>query len=156
MNSDVTLFQYCAKLIIFSADKSAVLLARRQGEADYDGVFSFIGGKTETTDGSLLSGIKREKAEEIGREAKVKICWTMSCHQVWFQKSNGKTMVLPHHVGIYEGGTIRLNPNEYAEYRWVPVAEIDDLKPKVENIPDAVHAAQRLLAMLNEEDLTEV
>lgn len=154
--NDPTLFQYCAKLIIFSADKTSVLLAKRKGEADYDGVFSFVGGKTETTDGSLLNGIKREKTEEIGAEAKVKICWTMSCYQAWFQKSNGMTMVLPHHVGIYEGGDIKLNSNEYAEYRWVPIAELSSLEPKVENVPEAVQAAQRLLAMLTHDDFTEV
>lgn len=154
--NDPTLFQYCAKLIIFSADKSAVLLARRKGEADYDGVFSFVGGKTETTDGSLLAGIEREKAEEIGALAKVKICWTMSCYQMWFQKANGMTMVLPHHVGVYEGGDVQLNPNEYAEYRWVPIAELGVLEPKIENIPVAVKAAQRLLDVLTPKDFAVV
>lgn len=154
--NDTTLFQYCAKLIIFSADKSAVLLARRKGEADYDGTFSFIGGKTETTDGSLLAGIKREKTEEIGESAKVRVCWTMSCYQTWFQKANGMTVVLPHHVGIYEGSDIQLNPDEYAEYQWVPLAELNALQPKIDNIPDAVKAAQRLLEILEPEDFESV
>ena len=46
---NTTLFQYCQKLIILSADKSQVLLTKRKGEADYDGVYSFIGGKMENT-----------------------------------------------------------------------------------------------------------
>jgi len=154
--NDPTLFQYCAKLIIFSADKSAVLLARRKGEADYDGTFTFIGGKTETTDGSLLAGIAREKVEEIGPDAKIKVCWTMSCFQVWFQKQNGQVVALPHHVAIFEGGNIQLNPGEYDAYKWVPVAELNTFEPKIANIPDAVSAAQRLLAVLEPADFVVV
>lgn len=153
---DTTLFQYCPKLIIFSADRSAVLLAKRKGEADYDGTFSFVGGKSETTDGRLLAAIKREKTEEIGSAAKVKVCWTMSCFQAWFQKASGQSMVLPHHVAIYQGGDIQLNEGEYAEFRWVPIAELDALMPKVENIPAAVAAAQRLLPVLNDDDFEEI
>jgi hypothetical protein len=55
---DTTLFQYCQKLIILSADKTKVLLAKRKGEADYDGIYSFIGGKMETTDGCRLPSSK--------------------------------------------------------------------------------------------------
>lgn len=154
--NDTTLFQYCAKLIIFSADKSAVLLARRKGEADYDGTFTFVGGKTETTDGSLLAGIQREKNEEIGESAKVKVCWTMSCYQAWFQKASGQALVLPHHVAVFQGGDIQLNPDEYAEYKWVPLAELDAFEPKIANIPGAVLAAQRLLAILQPDDFTSI
>lgn len=57
---DTTHFQYCQKLVVLSQDLDKVLLARRKGEADYDGVFSFIGGKMEMTDESLLAGMKRE------------------------------------------------------------------------------------------------
>ena len=63
---DTTLFQYCQKIVIFSKDGTSVLLAKRRGEADYDGVFSFIGGKLESTDGGLVQGLQREKDEEIG------------------------------------------------------------------------------------------
>jgi len=42
----------------------AVLLAKRAGEADYDGTWSFIGGKMETTDATLVAGMQREKNEE--------------------------------------------------------------------------------------------
>ena len=51
--SSASLFQYCQKLIVLSEDKTQVLLAKRKGEADYDGVYSFIGGKMETTDESM-------------------------------------------------------------------------------------------------------
>ena len=73
---DTTLFQYCQKIVLFSQDGSAVLLARRRGEADYDGVFSFIGGKLESTDGGLVNGLRREKNEEIGSAAKIAVVTT--------------------------------------------------------------------------------
>lgn len=69
--SDTTFFQYCQKLVILSADTQRVLLARRSGEADYDVTYSFIGGKMETTDASILDGMKREKDEEIGANTRV-------------------------------------------------------------------------------------
>jgi ADP-ribose pyrophosphatase YjhB (NUDIX family) len=49
------------------------LLAKRKGEADFDGVFSFIGGKMETTDETLLAGMQREKNEEVGDEVRLRI-----------------------------------------------------------------------------------
>ncbi|HSW66148.1 MAG TPA: NUDIX domain-containing protein [Bacillota bacterium] len=153
---DPLLFHYCPKQVVFSKDLKSVLLAKRAGEADYDGVFSFIGGKTETTDGGLLAGLKREKDEEIGAEAKLKICWSMSCYQTWFVKSNGKTMVLPHHVAIHTGGDIKINPDEYSECRWVPVADIDIFEPLIGTTPAAVHAALRLLPILTDDDFDEI
>ena len=53
------LFQYIQKLVVLSSDRQSVLVAKRKGEADYDGTFSFIGGKMETTDESLIAGMKR-------------------------------------------------------------------------------------------------
>ena len=67
------LFQYCQKIIVLSKDRRAVLLAKRKGEADYDGTYSFIGGKMVTSDKTIIDGIKREKDEEIGRATIVKI-----------------------------------------------------------------------------------
>jgi NADH pyrophosphatase NudC (nudix superfamily) len=127
-------------------------LAKRAGEADYDGVFSFIGGKTEVTDG----GLQREKDEEIGPDAKLKICWKMSCFQTWYVKKNGNAMVLPHHVAIYQGGDIKINPGEYSEYRWVPIAEIDTFEPQIETTAEATHAALRLLTILKDDDFDEI
>ena len=148
-------FHYCPKLIVFSKDKQSVLLARRAGEADYDGVYTFIGGKTETTDGDLLTGLKREKDEEIGKYAKLKVCYLMSCYQVWYTKKNGNSMILPHHIAIYQGGKIQLNPDEYDDYKWVPLEEIDNFA-KIPANPPAVKAAVRFLSMLTDEDFVEI
>jgi hypothetical protein len=130
-------------------------MARRAGEADYDGVYTFIGGKTETTDGGLLAGLKREKDEEIGPEARLKVCYLMSCYQVWYTKKNGNSMILPHHIAIYQEGEIKLNPAEYDDYKWVPVAEVDKFAQIPANVP-AIKAAVRFLPILTDEDFVEI
>lgn len=155
MQDPTLFFHYCPKIIVFSRDKKSVLLARRAGEADYDGVYSFIGGKTETTDGGLLEGLKREKDEEIGPDVRLKICYMMSCYQVWYTKKNGNSMVLPHHIAIYQGGDVRLNPDEYDDYRWVPVDDIEEHVQIPANAP-AVRAAVRLLSILQDSDFVEI
>ena len=65
---DPTLFQYCQKIAVLSNDRTSVLLCRRRGEADYDGVFSFIGGKLEVTDEDRIPGRARgHTLENINR-----------------------------------------------------------------------------------------
>ncbi len=155
MKNDPLFFHYCPKLIVFSKDKQSILMARRAGEADFDGVYTFIGGKTETTDGSLAEGLRREKNEEIGPDAKLKVCYKMSCYQVWYTKKNGNSMVLPHHIAVYQGGDIKLNPDEYDDYKWIPVADIEEYAQIPENVP-AVQQAARFLPMLNDEDFVEI
>ena len=143
MSTDVTLFQYCQKLVILSADKQTVLLAKRKGEADYDGTYSFIGGKMETADEGLLAGMKREKDEEIGQTATVRVL-PDETYNVFFRKKDGNAMVVPHVAGVYVSGEIKLN-DEYSDYRWVPLAEMDGFEPKIQNIPQLTRwAAQKL------------
>ena len=144
MSTDTTLFQYCQKLVILSADRQSVLLAKRKGEADYDGTYSFIGGKMETTDEDLLAGMKREKDEEIGQASKVKVL-PDETYNVLFRKNDGNAMVVPHIAGIYVSGEIILN-DEYSDYRWVPLTEIDSFEPKIPNIPELAQWAARKLA----------
>ena len=132
-----------------------MLLARRAGEADYDGVYSFIGGKTETTDSDLVTGLKREKDEEIGPDVRLKVCYMMSCYQVWYTKKNGNSMILPHHIAIYQGGEIKLNADEYDDYKWVPVEQIETYVQIPANAP-AVRAAVRYLPILTDKDFVEI
>lgn len=66
-------FQYCQKIVIFSPDLKKVLLCKRKGENDYDGIYSFIGGKMESSDEDIVSAMEREKNEEIGEDFKVKL-----------------------------------------------------------------------------------
>ena len=95
------LFQYCQKIVVLSHDQKSVLLAKRNGEADYDGVFSFIGGKKETTDRSIIDGIKREKDEEIGTGTRIKIA-PNETYNLLFRKKDGNSMILPHIAAIYK------------------------------------------------------
>lgn len=144
-----TLFQYCQKLVILSEDKTKVLLAKRQGEADYDGTYTFIGGKMETTDASILAGMKREKDEEIGGSATIKIL-PNETYNLLFRKKDGNSMIIPHIAGIFVSGKIQLN-DEYSDYKWVPIAELETFKPKIENIPQITQwAIQKLSAPIDD------
>lgn len=143
MNDPKYLFQYCQKLVVFSKDWQSVLLARRSTEADYDGAFSFIGGKLETSDVSLADGLGRETSEEIGPAAVIEVYLGVS-HNLLFRKKDGNSMILPHYLAHYLGGGIVLNKTEYSEYRWMPVGKLEALEPKIDNIPACVHWAQAL------------
>ena len=54
-------------------------------------------------------------------------------------------MVLPHTAGIYLSGDIHLS-DEYSEYQWVPIAELENFEPKIENIPQLVAWAIKKLS----------
>lgn len=148
------LFQYCQKLIILSADKQSVLLAKRKGEADYDGTFSFIGGKMETTDADMITGMKREKNEEIGTNAKVKIL-PYETYNVFFRKKDGNSMILPHIAGIFVSGNIVIN-EEYSEYKWVPIAELDSFEPKIANITEFTNWALQKIISTDDAKFVEI
>ncbi len=134
--SETTHFQYCQKLVVIDPATDSVLLARRTGEADYDGIYSLIGGKMETTDSSILDAIRREKEEEIGTAAIVLLAEDVS-YNVLFTKKDGNSMVLPHFYAEYEGGEITLN-DEYSDYLWMPTRQLHSFEPMIETIPEAV------------------
>lgn len=125
-------FLYCQKIVVFSKDHTKVLLCKRQGEADYDSLFSFIGGKMERTDESILAGLTREKNEEVGLSFKIKIMLDLSINE-HFVRKDGNPMILPHYFAEHEGGEIVLS-DEYSEYKWVSLAELEDFQPKIPNI----------------------
>jgi 8-oxo-dGTP pyrophosphatase MutT (NUDIX family) len=149
-----TLFQYCQKLVILSADKKSVLLAKRKGEADYDGVFSFIGGKMETSDPTILAGMKREKDEEIGTEVTVRIL-PNETYNLLFRKKDGNCMILPHIPGIFVSGNITLN-DEYSEYKWVPLDSLSLFEPKIENIPTVAQWAAHKVSNALDQQFVEI
>jgi ADP-ribose pyrophosphatase YjhB (NUDIX family) len=152
--SDKTLFQYCQKIVLFSESGDAVLLARRKGEADFDGTFSFIGGKMETTDGGIAEGIKREKTEEIGKDAEVYV-YTRVSYNEYFIKASGQAMVLPHYYAEYRGGEIELN-DEYSEYAWVKLSELHDFQPKISTIEPAALKALDIKKIANKSDMVRI
>ena len=143
-------FQYCQKIIVLSKDLTQVLLCKRKGENDFDEVFSFIGGKMEVTDETILAGLTREKNEEVGEDFKINIYPTYSTN-ISFRKKDGNTMILPHYLAIYQNGEINLN-EEYSEYRWVPISEIDSFEPKIPTILSVLTKILDLEKMTKETD----
>ena len=51
-------------------------------------------------------------------------------------------MVLPHYYARFIGGEIMLN-DEYSEYRWVNLRELDQFEPKIETVAPMVEAVQK-------------
>lgn len=152
---DKTRFQYCPKLVIFDHAAKSVLLARRQGEKDYNQVYSFIGGKVEVTDKTILEGIKREKNEEIGKRAIILAAPYLS-YNVAFKKQDGSSMILPHIYSEYHGGEIQLNQQEYSDYQWVPTSELRTFEPKINTVLEAVGWALKLSAIINRDQLMKL
>lgn len=143
-------FQYCQKIVVFSNDFKSVLLCRRKGENDYDGVYSFIGGKMETTDWSLMAGLEREKNEEVGAEFTIEVYPAFSTNLL-FAKKSGDMMVLPHYLARHVTGGITLS-DEYSDYKWLPITELSTFEPKVPNVPDTVWKLLALKDILLEQE----
>jgi ADP-ribose pyrophosphatase YjhB (NUDIX family) len=148
-------FQYCQKIVILSQDKTKILLCKRKGEADYDGIFSFAGGKMETTDGSLIEGLKREKDEEIGENFKIKLLQTFSLNKL-YKKKDGNTLILPHYLATHQTGEVTLNTEEYSEYQWVEINKLEEFEPKVSNIPDVIEELFKLEKIADEKDFITI
>jgi len=152
MNNN-TYFQYCQKLVVFNKDYSKVLLAKRKGEADYDGVYSFIGGKMETTDTDLRAGIRREVTEEIGTDVQIEVLLDFSFNE-FYRKKSGDSMVLPHHIARYLDGEIKLS-DEYSDFAWVNVDDIDKFEPKIDTVASIVKKCKKVIGYF-EDKFTEL
>lgn len=147
-------FQYCQKIVVFSKNNDEVLLCKRKGENDYDDVFSFIGGKMERGDKSIIDSIKREKDEEVGKAFKMKIYPNYSSN-VLFMKKDGSAMILPPYYGVYVGGPITLS-EEYSEYKWVKISQLQKFEPRIPTIPSIVKKLLRLIKIADEKDFVEI
>ncbi|NQZ84897.1 MAG: NUDIX hydrolase [Nanoarchaeales archaeon] len=143
-------FQYCQKIVILSKDKTKVLLAKRKGEEDFDGIYSFIGGKMETGDTSIISGLKREKDEEIGIDCKLNLFVNFS-HNLEYITNAEDYMILPHYLAIYESGEIKLN-EEYSDYKWIEISKLDNFEPKIKTILNVVNKILELEKISKEKD----
>ena len=141
-------FQYCQKLVIYSKDESSVLLCKRKDEADFDGAFSFIGGKMENTDSGIIDGLQREKDEEVGKDFNIKV-FPFFTTNIFFVKKDGSAMILPHFYAIHTAGDIVLN-EEYSEYVWVPLEDVDNFEPKINTISDVLHKMTILKKVIKE------
>jgi len=141
--------------VSFSEDWMSVLLVRRRSEADFDETFSFIGGKMEVTDQSIIAGLQREKNEEIGETASVRV-YTDSTHNVLFRKADGSSVILPHYLAQFRGGDIVLNLAEYSEFRWVHLEDLPSFEPKIENISEMVTWALGIKQSVKLADFVEI
>ncbi len=144
-------FTNCQKIVVFRNNNTEVLLAKRIREKDFDGVFSFIGGKMEITDGGIVEGLKREKDEEMGENFKVKV-YPVFNTMVYFVKADGSFMILPHYYARYESGEIKLN-EEYSEYKWVEVAKLAEFEPKIFSVELMTKNLLKLVGLIKEEEL---
>lgn len=147
-------FLYCQKIVVFSADENSVLLCKRKNETDYEATFSFIGGKMQVTDKTFVDGLRREKNEEVGERFKIKICPTYTTN-VLFRKKDGRFMILPHYYAVHIEGEIELG-EEYSEYKWVKLDELNDFEPKIPTIPTAVEKMQRVKNCLRNDDFVVI
>ena len=141
-------FQYCQKLVIYSKDESSVLLCKRKDEADFDGAFSFIGGKMENTDSGIIDGLQREKDEEVGKDFNIKV-FPFFTTNIFFVKKDGSAMILPHFYAIHTAGEVVLN-EEYSEYTWVSLEDVDNFEPKINTISDVLHKMTILKKVIKE------
>lgn len=151
---DIYAFQVCQKIVVFSQDRKSILLCKRKGEADYDGVFSFIGGKMEAGDTDLVQSLKREKSEEAGESFVIRILPTYTVN-LFFVKKDGSRMILPHYYALHESGEVVLN-DEYSEYQWVAIDGIDSFEPKIPTIPDAARQLMRLQPLVHDDELVRI
>ena len=147
-------FQNCQKIVIFSENNSKVLLAKRKSEIDYDGTYSFIGGKMEITDKDLVDGMRREKNEEIGKECRILLNPIYST-SFYYVKKDGSCMVLPHYYARFIKGDIKLN-DEYSEYKWININNLDTLEPKIPNIPEFAKRLLKLVPLMKDKEFIEI
>lgn len=139
-------FKYCQKLVVFSKNDSEILLCKRKGEIEYDGTYSFIGGKMETSDKTLIDSMQREKNEEVGRNFRIALYPTFA-FIVYSKNKDGSSMILPHFYSQYIFGKIELS-DEYSEYRWIKINELNKFEPKIANIPPITHKLLQLKKIL--------
>ena len=100
-----------------------------------------------------MAGMKREKDEEIGVSAIVKVL-PNETYNLLFRKKDGHSMILPHIPGIHVSGEIALN-EEYSDYQWVPIDTLATFEPKIANIPKLTQWAVRKLS-LQDQDFVEI
>ncbi len=144
-------FQNCQKIVVFKDNNTKVLLAKRQGENDFDGIYSFIGGKMETTDNSIIEGIQREKNEEMGTNFKIKLYPNFNS-MVSFIKKDGNYMVLPHYYAQFLSGKIKLNNKEYTDFKWIPINELKKFEPKIPSVFPIVQKILKLIPIIQDND----
>lgn len=147
-------FQFCPKIVVFSNDLKSVLLCKRKDEEDFNDIFSFIGGKMEKKDESIVAGLAREKDEELGKDFRINL-YTKYSVNLFFIKKDGSRMILPHYYAVYKKGKIELN-EEYSEFKWVMIEKLESFEPKISNISESVENMQLLMRLQGGNDFIEI
>lgn len=145
---DIYSFQNCQKIVVFNRNNDSVFLAKRKGEKDYDGTFSFIGGKMEHQDKDIIKGLRREKNEEVGENFKIKLYPVFNTMNL-FTKKDGNRMILPHYYAQYIEGEVLLN-EEYSEYRWVSINDLPTFQPLIPTVPVVTNLLLKLTPIMTE------
>jgi hypothetical protein len=88
--------------------------------------------------------MKREKDEEIGAQTIVRVLEQETLN-VLFRKKDGDSVIIAHIAAVYVSGDIVLS-NEYSDYKWVPLTELEAFSPKVPNITKITNWANKKLS----------
>lgn len=105
----------------------------------------------ETKDKSIIEGIKREKDEELGKDFKIKFHPTYTTN-FFHIKKNGRRMILPHYYAIHVEGEVMLNKEEYSEYKWVSLDEIENFEPKIDGVPRQIQQILELKKIIKDSE----
>lgn len=144
------LFQVCCKFVIFDQTGNNVLLCQRKGEADFDGTFSFAGGKIENSDNGIRNGIQREKNEELWTNCQVTL-YKELCDFAYYVKNDGNCMILPHFLCVFQWWEIILS-DEYSTYQWFPLKELATIPNIIDTVApmaDKMHRYRDIIPRLS-------
>jgi len=139
---------FTGKLVIIK-DGTHVLLAKRKGELEYDGVWNFPGGRKERTDANILENLQREKNEELGTSCKIRI-YAELAYVTHFIRKDGIPVIVSCFPAIYEGGEIELC-EEYSEYKWCPVEDVG-VTPRIPGTEHDLQQTRKLLQIQKDDD----
>jgi len=106
----------------------------------------------EISDKDIISAIQREKNEEVGENFKIEIYLEFS-KNLTYKKKDGAYMILLHYLARHIDGEIKLN-EEYSNYKWVDVKNLNSFEPKIKNIPKIVTVLLKLRKIINNKTLT--
>jgi 8-oxo-dGTP pyrophosphatase MutT (NUDIX family) len=109
----------------------------------------------ESSDEDLLSAMRREKNEEVGEDFKVQLYHEFSNNLI-FKKKDGSYMILPHYFAKHLEGEVNLNNDEYSEYKWIRIKDLEKFEPKIKNIPELVNKLLKLGKIIEDDDLDTI
>jgi len=110
------------KIVMFSDDFTKILLAKRKNGNTASKAYTFIGKDSSPEESDVMQELKRKKREELGTECFVRLFVDGSAEVD--DKQDGKVVPHSYHLGIFMGGTIKLDP-AYSDYSWIRLEELE-------------------------------